>query len=125
MGASDGGATELATPAIRTDIAAAQARLAAARALRTPCAPVRGLLRPDDLDAAYAVQSAWVADRVAHGARVVGRKIGLTNPVVQAQLGVDQPDFGVLLDEMACSEDEPIDVSRLLQPRIEAEVAFL
>jgi 2-keto-4-pentenoate hydratase len=65
---------------------AALDRLTAARAERRPCAPVRDLL--PDVDAAYAVRSAWVADRVAAGARVVGRKIGLTNPAVQAQLAV-------------------------------------
>jgi 2-keto-4-pentenoate hydratase len=77
--------------------------LAAARATRQPCTPVRDLLPAGDIDAAYAVQLAWVADQLAAGARVVGRKIGLTNPAVQAQLGVGQPDFGVLLDSMACA----------------------
>jgi 2-keto-4-pentenoate hydratase len=100
-------------------------RLAAARATRQPCAPVRDLLPAGDIDAAYAVQSAWVADQLATGARVVGRKIGLTNPAVQAQLGVDQPDFGVLLDTMACAARAPVDRDRTLQPKIEAEIAFV
>ena len=100
-------------------------RLAAARAEHRPCPPVRDLLPVGDLDAAYAVQSAWVRQQVTAGARVVGRKIGLTNPDVQAQLGVDQPDFGVLLDDMACPADRPVDITRTLQPRIEAEIAFV
>jgi 2-keto-4-pentenoate hydratase len=100
-------------------------RLTTARATRRPCAPVRDLLRAGDIDAAYAVQSVWVADQVAAGARVVGRKIGLTNPAVQAQLGVGQPDFGVLLDTMACAAQAPVDRARTLQPKIEAEIAFV
>jgi 2-keto-4-pentenoate hydratase len=75
--------------------------------------------------AAYAVQQELTAGRVAAGHRVTGRKIGLTSRAVQAQLGVDQPDFGVLFDDMACRQDEPVDVDRLLQPKIEAEVAFV
>lgn len=98
-------------------------RLLAARTTGIPCAPVRDLVT--DLNQAYAVQSAWVTDRIAAGARPVGRKIGLTNPVVQAQLGVDSPDFGVLLDEMAVPDGGIADADRLLQPRIEAEVAFV
>jgi 2-oxopent-4-enoate hydratase len=109
---------------VQESLEAAQV-LAAARADRRPCAPVRDLLPPGDIDAAYAVQSSWVADRVAAGARVVGRKIGLTNPAVQAQLGVDRPDFGVLLDDMACPPGVPVDITRTLQPKIEAEIAFV
>ena len=107
------------------DAAAALERLTAARASRRPCAPVRDLLPADDLDGAYAVQSAWVADQLAAGARVIGRKIGLSNPVVQAQFGVDRPDFGVLLDTMVCAERTPVDSARTLQPKIEAEIAFV
>ena len=99
--------------------------LVAARADRRPCPPVRGLLPAGDVDAAYAVQAAWVADQVAAGARVVGRKIGLTNPAVQAQFGVDRPDFGVLFEDMACAPGTPIDGARTLQPKVEAEIAFV
>ena len=100
-------------------------RLHTARAEAKPCVPVRDLLPEADIDAAYAVQSAWVAEQVAAGARIVGHKIGLTNPAVQAQLGVAQPDFGILLDSMACRAGEPVDIARTLQPKIEAEIAFV
>ena len=109
------------------DGAAAKAleMLVAARASGQPCPPVRGLLPGGDVDAAYAVQASWVADQIAAGARVVGRKIGLTNPAVQAQFGVDRPDFGVLFESMACAPGTPIDGARTLQPKIEAEIAFV
>ncbi|WP_328324798.1 fumarylacetoacetate hydrolase family protein [Kribbella sp. NBC_00382] len=100
-------------------------RLAAAQRLRRPCPPVRDLLAAGDLDTAYAVQTAGIAARLAAGATVVGHKIGLTNPKVQVQLGVDQPDFGVLLDDMSRSPHEPIESRDLLQPKIEAELAFV
>ena len=86
---------------------------------------MRDILLAGDLATAYAVQSRITANRLASGARIVGRKIGLTNPKVQAQLGVGQPDFGVLLDDMRCVLDEPVDITRLLQPRIEAELALV
>ncbi|WP_309649152.1 fumarylacetoacetate hydrolase family protein [Nocardioides sp.] len=106
-------------------VSAAVDRLADALETRTPCAPVRDLIGTDDLPAAYAVQQGLVQRRLATGATVVGRKIGATSEAVQRQLGVDQPDFGYLLDEMDVSNDEPISMARLLQPRVEAEVAFV
>jgi 2-keto-4-pentenoate hydratase len=111
--------------ALSRPAATALDRLVTARVTGRPCAPIRDLLPSDDVDAAYAVQAAWVAGRVAAGARVVGRKIGLTNPAVQAQLKVDRPDFGALLDDMDCPADKPIDVTKTLQARIEAEIAFV
>src|ERR1700677_1428413 len=107
------------------DAAKALEMLVTARASGQPCPPVRGLLPDGDVDAAYAVQASWVADQIAAGARVVGRKIGLTNPVVEAQFGVDRPDFGVLFESMACAPGTPIDGARTLQPKIEAEIAFV
>jgi 2-keto-4-pentenoate hydratase len=103
------------------DIAAG--RLAAAAASGVPSAPVRDLIGTD-VAAAYSVQQRHVAARLAKGAVPVGRKIGLTNPNVQKQLGVDQPDFGVLFDDMRCTENDPIAIGRVLQPRIEGEIAF-
>jgi 2-keto-4-pentenoate hydratase len=108
-----------------TAVAVAAARLARAAATGIPCSPVRDLIRPDDVATAYAVQQLLTARRIESGARVVGRKIGLTSPAVQQQLGVDRPDFGVLLDDMAFRDGDTIPASLVLQPRIEAEVAFV
>ncbi|WP_067902262.1 2-keto-4-pentenoate hydratase [Nocardia vaccinii] len=105
-------------------IGEAAERLAAAAATGTPCAPIRDLIGPDDLEAAYAVQKRNIDARLATGRTLVGRKTGLTSPAVQRQLGVDQPDFGVLLDDFDCTHDDRIDIGRLLQPKIEAEIAF-
>lgn len=105
-------------------IAAATERLATALETRVPCAAVRDLISTDDLQGAYAVQQGLVQKRLAGGATVVGRKIGATSEAVQNQLGVDQPDFGYLLDDMDVSHDDPISMRTLLQPRVEAEVAF-
>ncbi|MFP5071556.1 2-keto-4-pentenoate hydratase [Pseudonocardia nantongensis] len=86
---------------------------------------VRTLLPDGTVATGYAVQSLLTRARLDAGRTVAGRKIGLTSPAVQAQLGVDQPDFGVLFDDMACDQHAPIDIGRLLQPRIEAEIAFV
>jgi 2-keto-4-pentenoate hydratase len=119
----------MTTTTLPAELLAAHRRLGAARASGAPCAPVRDLLADAGpasvVRSAYTVQSAWVAERLAAGAVVTGRKIGLTSPVVQAQLGVDTPDYGVLLDEMAVPDGGVADTARLLQPRIEGEVAFV
>jgi len=100
-------------------------RLAHAAATGAACAPVRDMLGETDFALAYAVQHELALRRSRAGARVVGRKIGLTSPAVQAQLGVGQPDFGVLFDDMDVSAAEQVPTSALLQPRAEAEVAFV
>ena len=107
------------------DISAAVERLARAQETREPCAPVRDLIGTDDLDAAYAVQQGLVRARLDGGVIVVGRKIGATSKAVQDQLGVDQPDFGYLLSDMDVSRHDPISMRTLVQPRVEAEVAFV
>lgn len=74
---------------------------------------------------AYAVQEVNTERRLQSGARLVGRKIGLTARAVQRQLGVDQPDFGMLFADMAFADGEAVPWSRLMQPKVEAEVALV
>ncbi|MFT4011292.1 MAG: fumarylacetoacetate hydrolase family protein [Nocardioidaceae bacterium] len=100
-------------------------RLVTAARTHTPCPPVRDLIGRADVAAAYAVQRLVNAARSDAGGRPIGRKIGLTSPAVQAQLGVDRPDFGVLFADMAFASGAALPTDRLLQPRIEAEVAFV
>jgi 2-keto-4-pentenoate hydratase len=109
----------------RAPVDAATERLRTAARDRVPCPPVRDLISSDDVVTAYAVQERLGELRLADGATVVGRKIGLTSPAVQAQLGVDQPDFGVLFDDMAFASGAELPTGRLLQPRVEAEIAFV
>ncbi len=116
---------EALASASNSAIAAAVARLAEASASGVPRPPVRDLIGRDDLAAAYAVQAALTERRLAAGARTTGRKIGLTSEAVQRQLGVDQPDFGVLFDDMAHTDGATVPAGSVLQPRVEAEVAFV
>ena len=113
------------TPTIEEAVDRAVDRLESAQRDGLPCAPVRDLLGSEDVTAAYAVQQRLTEHRTAAGARVVGRKIGLTSPAVQQQLGVDQPDFGVLFDDMDVSDGDEVPIGRLLQPKAEAEIAFV
>ncbi|HEY7174688.1 MAG TPA: fumarylacetoacetate hydrolase family protein [Micromonosporaceae bacterium] len=104
-------------------IEAAQ-RLRDAASSGTPCAPVRDLIGDHDVRTAYRVQRMNLD--LAGGADNprVGRKIGLTNPAVQKQLRVDQPDFGSLLADMQVAPGGTVPTGRLLQPKVEGEVAF-
>ncbi|MBJ8339436.1 fumarylacetoacetate hydrolase family protein [Antrihabitans sp. YC3-6] len=117
---------QMITPTVESAIVVDAAdRLATAASTRRPCPPVIDLIEPDDVDTAYRVQTHNVTAAVDAGRRIVGRKIGLTSPAVQRQLGVDQPDLGVLFADMDCSNDSHVEHTRLLQPRIEAEIAFV
>jgi len=88
-------------------------------------APLRDALEPTDVEGAYAVQTINTRYWEAQGRRIVGRKAGLTAKAVQAQLGVDQPDFGVLFDDMRVADGGRLDAARAIQPKAEAEIAFI
>lgn len=106
-------------------VAAAAERLRRAATSGVPAAPVRELLADGDVAAAYAVQAINTRRALDAGSRLVGRKIGLTSAAVQRQLGVDQPDYGMLFADMAIGDGLPIFPGWVLQPKVEAEVALV
>ncbi|SDK93788.1 2-keto-4-pentenoate hydratase [Arthrobacter sp. ov407] len=120
--ANDGGAVTTGTSP--TNLRSVANTLLGALKTARPCGPVREVLQ-EDLDSAYEVQELIIQSRTSLRNRRIGRKVGLTAPAVQRQLGVDQPDFGVLLSDMQLGEDEQIPHEALIAPRIEAEIAFI
>jgi 2-keto-4-pentenoate hydratase len=104
--------------------AQAARRLVDAAVTGVPCDPIIDLFPNGTVDDAYDVQQR-VIQMTKAGARRVGRKIGLTSRVVQQQMGCDTPDFGVLFADMAVGDSEPVPASLLMQPKVEAEVAFV
>jgi len=105
------------------DHAALAARLRAAYGGR-PTPPLRAGLGAASIADAYAIQALNTVHWIGQGRRRVGAKIGLTAKAVQAQLGVDQPDFGTLLEDMAVADGGVVPAGRLIQPKVEAEIAF-
>ncbi len=77
------------------------------------------------LDDAYAIQSAQMTRKLAEGRRIVGWKIGLTSRAMQEALGIETPDSGVLYDDMLFGNGATVPRGRFIQPRIEAEIAFV
>jgi 2-keto-4-pentenoate hydratase len=103
-------------------------RLDTAWKTHTPIPPLSESEGLTDVTKAYAIQTCWTDMRLARGEKILGRKIGLTSKAIQTQLGVSEPDYGTLWE----SSFYPAEIGRVeipagafLQPRIEAEVAFL
>jgi len=92
---------------------------------RTPVAPLTERDADITIADAYAIQLRMVQRRLETGETVIGRKIGVTSKVVMDMLGVDQPDFGQMTSGMVFNEGEPVDTTRLIAPKAEAEVAFM
>jgi len=109
----------------RDPIVTAARRIRNAARNAKPCKPVRDLFKKGDLDAAYAAQRINTEHWIGDCRRVVGRKIGLTARSVQLQLGVDQPDYGILYADMEVVDGDEIDSSTVLQPRAEGEIALV
>ncbi|MCX2748092.1 fumarylacetoacetate hydrolase family protein [Arthrobacter sp. MI7-26] len=118
---------DLKTMSVRDD--AELERLAAilrtAEDQRQPVRPLTEQLPGFSVKDAYRVQQLNVIRKVRAGGVVVGQKVGLTAVVMQQQLGVDEPDYGVLFADMMVADGEPMPISAMIQPRVEAEVAFI
>jgi 2-oxopent-4-enoate hydratase len=118
---------DLKTMSVRDD--AELERLAAllrtAEDRRQPIRPLTEQLPGLSVEDAYRIQQLNVSRKVAAGEVIVGQKVGLTAVVMQQQLGVDEPDYGVLFADMVVDDGEPLSTSTMIQPRVEAEVAFI
>jgi 2-keto-4-pentenoate hydratase len=110
-------------PAATRDVLAAD--LAQAERSREPIAPLTAAHPQIDVVDAYEVQLINIRQRVAEGARVVGHKVGLSSLAMQQMMGVDEPDYGHLLDEMQVFEETPVKAAKYLYPRVEVEVGFI
>jgi 2-oxopent-4-enoate/cis-2-oxohex-4-enoate hydratase len=92
---------------------------------RIPVEPLTNREADITIEDAYQIQLRMIARRIDAGETVIGKKIGVTSKVVMDMLGVNQPDFGHLLSGMVFNEGEPVDTSKLISPKAEAEVAFI
>jgi 2-oxo-hept-3-ene-1,7-dioate hydratase len=77
------------------------------------------------IEDAYAIQRAWVAKKVADGRVIKGHKIGLTSKAMQLSSGINEPDYGALLDDMFFYDGSEIPTARFIEPRVEVELAFV
>ncbi|MBE3572356.1 MAG: fumarylacetoacetate hydrolase family protein [Moorella humiferrea] len=105
-----------------------QAVAAELLAAEVSCKPIEPLTEtyPDlTVEDAYRIQLAGIEMKKARGSRVIGKKIGLTSRAMQELLGVNEPDYGHLLDNMLLLEGEPCRRDELLLPRVEGELAFI
>ncbi|MDI3408776.1 2-keto-4-pentenoate hydratase [Streptomyces cavernicola] len=99
--------------------------LRSAEQRRAPVAPLIEAFPEIDTEDAYEIQLINIRHRLAAGAEVRGHKVGLSSPVMQQMMGVDEPDYGHLLADMELREDRPVPVDAYCYPRIEVEVGFV
>ena len=105
--------------------AVAAQELSDAYRTRTPVEPLSSRFPDMTLADAYDIQLRQIQARRDAGRRVIGHKVGLTSAAMQRQLGVDQPDYGHVTDDMLFLEHVPVASDAYLQPRIEPEIAFV
>ena len=101
------------------------AKLRQAQATKTPISPLRDDIGEHNEELAYAIQQVNTNHKLVDGARIVGKKIGLTSNKVQEQFGVSTPDFGILFDDMEVLNGLSLPISEVMQPKIEGELAFV
>jgi 2-keto-4-pentenoate hydratase len=99
--------------------------LRAAERDRVPVPPLTESYPGIDATDAYEIQLANIRLRIAAGARVRGHKVGLSSAVMQQMMGLDEPDYGHLLDDMVLRQDTPIAAGRYCYPRIEVELGYV
>lgn len=92
---------------------------------RIPIQPITEMYPEITTDDAYKIQLKVIKIKEERGEKVVGKKIGLTSKQMQELLGVYEPDYGHIMDVMMCFEEDSIDTSQLIQPKVEAEIAFI
>jgi 2-keto-4-pentenoate hydratase len=107
---------------VRREVAAA---LVAAERDQRPIPPLRESWPEIDVVDAYEIQLLNIRQRLAHGATVHGHKVGLSSRAMQEMMGVDEPDYGHLLSDMAVSSSRPVSAGRYCYPRVEVEVGFI
>jgi len=100
-------------------------RLRKAEATGVAIKPIRDELPAGDIEAAYAIQNANTQYWVRKGRRLAGCKIGLTAKSVQKQLGVDQPDYGMVYADRVLCDGEEVPLAQVMQAKVEAEVALV
>jgi 2-keto-4-pentenoate hydratase len=104
---------------------AAAGLLWAAERDRAPVGPLTEAFPGIDVVDAYEIQLINIRRRLAAGARVRGHKVGLSSPVMQQMMGVDEPDYGHLLDDMVLAQDTPVPAAAYCYPRIEVEIGYV
>ncbi|MCA1298091.1 2-oxo-hept-4-ene-1,7-dioate hydratase [Stappia indica] len=107
------------------DIAAIAGELDAAERSRTQIPLISGRFPEADMADAYRIQDRWVALKDAAGRKRIGWKIGLTSRAMQAALQINTPDSGILFDDMRFQDGDAVPEDRFIQPRVEAEIAFV
>jgi len=100
-------------------------RLMVAARDRTAIDPLTETYPEITVEEAYRIQLITVEAWLAEGRKVIGKKIGITSPAIMQMFNVGEPDYGHLLDDMLVTEGEGLAITRLLQPRIEGEIAFI
>lgn len=101
------------------------AKLRQAQVTKTTMAPLRDEIGEHNEEMAYAIQNINTNHRLVDGARIIGKKIGLTSIKVQEQFGISTPDFGMLFDDMEVLNGLSLPISETMQPKVEGELAFV
>lgn len=110
---------------VKTSIEQVAEILLHAKTSKIPCLPIRDIFPFKSLDEAYQIQAVGIEKLISQGQKVAGKKVGLTSSAVQKQLGVNEPDFGTLLNQMQVGKNNQLAFEELMQPKAEAEWAFV